>query len=440
MTLLHKKNSNNEFGDLDLESSLGNIFYVKNLLQSKLFKEINNYNLIKIKEGKYIIFNLAKYIPKLFESKFKQTQKINFFSEYNKDKKYYTLNINLSFNKTFNKNENRYIKTPEDVLDKIYNMKNTFSVPLNYKDIFINNIYFRIIYEKTEKTKKDYKSLRFVDHLFTFNSKSNLNEIYKNNNINNYRIEERNYIKGKNVILYDLIEPIKLDYSIIKNHKYKKENESIYNLFYIKTNYLSFFNSWCEALNKNNFNIKTYTDLKYFMKKYSINTNLLFFAFIHIKNEEILDIIKIHLLIKIIHFIFINEDICLKNTIKLNKILLYIKNILYPHELTFGSEKKEFNHFYSKLLFFAKIFFFKYKLIDDYMGLGLLNIKLEKYNINLINSHNKNIKKIIPGFDSPKEFIKQIILIARKKPFLFLSELEKKLNVIINPYIKFKSS
>ena len=95
--------------------------------------------MIIIKEGKYIIFNLAKYIPKLFESKFKQTQKINFFSEYNKDKKYYTLNINLSFNKTFNKNENRYIKTPEDVLDKIYNMKNIFSVPLNYKGIFIRN-------------------------------------------------------------------------------------------------------------------------------------------------------------------------------------------------------------------------------------------------------------------------------------------------------------
>ena len=95
--------------------------------------------------------------------------------------------------------------------------------------------------KKTEKTKKDYKSLRFVDFLFTFNSKSNINEINKNNNINNYRIEERNYIKGKNVILYDLIEPIKLDYSIIKNHKYKKENESIYNLFYIKTNFFYHF-------------------------------------------------------------------------------------------------------------------------------------------------------------------------------------------------------
>ncbi len=55
------------------------------------------------------------------------------------------------------------------------------------------------------------------------------------------------------------------------------------------------------------------------------------------------------------------------------------------------------------------------------MGLGLLNIKLEKYNINLIVYLNKNIKKIIPGFDSPKEYIKRIILIARKNPFLFLS-------------------
>ena len=36
MTLLNKKN-NNEFGDLDLESSLGIIFCVKNLLQSKLY-------------------------------------------------------------------------------------------------------------------------------------------------------------------------------------------------------------------------------------------------------------------------------------------------------------------------------------------------------------------------------------------------------------------
>ena len=441
MTLLQNKKYKN-FSYLDLESSFDNIFYIKDLLQSKLFKEINKYNLIKIKGGKYIIFNLAKFIPKLFEIKFKQTQKLNFYSEFNKEKKYYTLYLKRSSNKAYHKGENKYIKTPEDVLDKIYNMKNTFPIPLNYKDIFINNIYFRIIYEKTEKSNKDYKTKRFVDHLFFCNTKSNfnVNNNNKSSSVNNCKNDEKYYIKGKYVLLYDLIEPIKLDYSLVKNHQYKNENDSIYKLFYIKTNYLSFFNSWCEMLNKSNFNIKTYSDLKYFMKKYSINTNLLFFTLIYIKNEEILDIIKIHFLIKVIHQLFINEDITLKYKIKLNNIILYIKNILYPHELTFGNERKEFNNFYSKILFFTKIFFLKFKLIDDYMGLGLLNIKLDKFNNNNILNHNKNIKKIIPGFDSPKEFIKHIIFIARKKPFLFLCELEQKLNIIIDPYIKFKSS
>ena len=102
-------------------------------------------------------------------------------------------------------------------------------------------------------------------------------------------------------------------------------------------------------LNKNNYNIKTYSDLKYYMKKYSINTNLLFFSLIYIKNEEIVDIIKIHLLIKIMHKIFINENINLKHRIILS-IILYIKSILYPHELRLESERKEFCVFYSKII------------------------------------------------------------------------------------------
>lgn len=460
MSLSQNKNILNEFIDLDFESSLGNNFYINDLLQSKLFKEINNYNLIKIKGGKFIIFNLAKFIPKLFHIKFKYSQKLNFYSEFNKDKKYFTLYQNLSTNKNMFKSQYKYIKTPEDVMDKIYNMKNTFASPLNYKDVYFNNIYFRIIYEKTEKAKKDVKTKNFVDHLFTFNTKSNVDIIFnkfnsnnigsnsnnnsnnssKNNlsNMNNYS-EERNYITGKYVILYDLIEPIKLDYSIIKNHKWKNDSDSLYNIFYFKSNYFTFFNSWCAMLNKNNYNIKTYSDLKYYMKKYSINTNLLFFSLIYIKNEEIVDIIKIHLLIKIMHKIFINENINLKHRIILS-IILYIKSILYPHELRLESERKEFCVFYSKIIFFATVLFLKYKLIDDYMNLGLLNIKLEKNNTGKLNNHNKKMTQIIPGFDSPKEFIKQTILVARKKPFLFLSELETKLNIIINPYIKFKSS
>ena len=450
--LIHNKNYN-EINNKDLESSLGNDYYIEDLLQSQLFKEINNHNLIKFGDEKYIIFNLAKNIPKLFEIKFKKAQKLNFYSEINKNKKYFTLNYNHVLKKCLYKGKNKYIKTPLDVLDKIYNIRNSFASPLNYRDIYINNLYFRILYEETKKDKKDHKTKSFVDYLFTYNQQFNSNDIsydintnktnnnIKNNlsNINNYWNEERNYIKGRYVILYDLIEPIKLDYSLIKQNKCQNDSESIYNLFFLKSNYLTFFYSWCEMMNKNNFNIKTYYDLKYFMKKYSINTNLLFFSLIYIKNEDILDIIKIHLLIKVIYQVFVNEDINFNNRIKLN-IILYIKNILYPHELTFGNERKEFNIFYSKIIFYSTILFLKIKLIDDYMGLGLLNIKMDKHFPNNINSHNKKIKEIIPGFDSPKEFIKHIIFIARKKPFLFLTELEQKLNIIINPYIKFKSS
>ena len=455
MSLSQNKNILNEFIDLDFESSLGNNFYISDLLQSKFFKEINNYNLIKIKGGKYIIFNVAKFIPKLFPIKFKNSQKYNFYSEIGKDKKFFTLNQNQSINKRIYKSQCKYIKTPEDVLDKIYNMKNSFSSPLYCKDIIINNMHFRIIYEKKEKMKKDYKSKYFVDHLFALSLKTNINVINNNNNnnnnhsnnsskndlsnLNNNLNEEGEYIKGKYVILYDLLDPIKLDYSIIKNHKFKNDSDSLYNLFFLKSNYFTFFNSWCEMLNKNNFNIKTYYDLKYYMKKYSINTNLLFFTLIYIRNKDISDIIKIHLLIKIIYKIFNNENFNIKSKI-ISNIYLYIKCILYPHELSYGNQRKDFYNFYSKIVFFSTILFLKYKLIDDYMGLGLLNIKMDKNTTYNANNFNKKINQIIPGFESPKEFIKQVILVARKKPFLFLSELEKKLNIIINPYIKFKSS
>ena len=50
------------------------------------------------------------------------------------------------------------------------------------------------------------------------------------------------------------------------------------------------------------------------------------------------------------------------------------------------------------------------------------------------------ISKKISGFESPKDFLKHIIETARKKPFLFLTEMELKLKFIIEPFIKFKSS
>ena len=438
-------NKNNYSG---LENSLCENFYVKDLMKSKLFREINNYNVIKLKAGKFIIFNLSRCIPSLFDIKFKDSQKLNFYSEYNKEKKYFTLYRNYALNKSIHNNSHKYIQTAEDVLDKIYNMKNTYTTPLNSKEIILNNIYFKIIYEKCENIKKYYKTKSFVDHLFDMessefiidNPEKNLCQINNNDisNLNKIDNEEKNYIKGKYVILFDLIEPIKLDYSLIKNHKQKNENEQVNNLYFLKSNYFSHFYSWCEMLNENNFNIKSYLDLKYFMKKYSINTNLLFFSLIYIKNRDISDIIKIHLLIKLIYQIYVRKNTNLNNSI-LSDISLYIKNILYPHELSFGNETKNFHVFYSELVFYTKVFFLKLKLIDEYMGLGLFNLETQKSKNNQGNISNK-IKEIFPGFNSAKEFLKDIILIARKKPFCFLSELEIKLNIIIKPLIKFKAS
>ena len=438
------------YNSLNLENSLNDHFYVKDLAQSKLFKEINNYNLIKIKDGKYIIFNLSKYIPNLFEIKYKNANKYNFYSDLNKEKKYFTLYQNHFLNKSLHNYSHKYIKTPEDVLDRVYNMKNTISSKLNYKEVFITNIYFKIIYEKTEILKKDYKSKSFIDYLFSYDVSNPLIESSEKSNNKMHRYdyssqsrssnEEQHYIKGKYVILYDLIEPIKLDYSLIKNISSKNEYDKIYDVYFLKTNYFSFFISWCDMLNKNNFNIKSYLDLKYFMKKYSINTKLLFFSLIYITNENVLDIIKIHLLIKLIYQIFIKENQNqIIESILLDNIFLYIQSILYPHELSFGNETKKSHIYYTQLVLNISILFLNYKLIDEYIGLGLLNQKNEKCKANK-NNFTKQNKELIQFLKSPKEFLKHIIFIARKRPFLFLSEFEKKFNIIINPYIKFKSS
>ena len=123
------------------------------------------------------------------------------------------------------------------------------------------------------------------------------------------------------------------------------------------------------------------------MKKFGINQILLFFALFKINNEEITDLIKIHLLVKSFKFVCFYKDneIVLKQFMKdvkykdLNiyetlksKIFYYIKSILYPNEIL-PSYQKLFKSIYKHLLFFSNILFFKFKLIDDYLFLGILN-------------------------------------------------------------------
>ena len=432
-------NRNNDYSIYDLE----NKYYIKDLLSSKLFSELNLYHFIRIK-NKFLIFNLSEFIPKLFEIKLNSDLKINYLSVINNKRVYYNskTKCNLNLKNMSNNLKINCFSNPREILKNIYNIYPSIS-NLKTKDVVINNIYFRIIYEAQCIKDDNYKNKQFVDYLF------------------NYYNNSGNSIVEPYVILYDLTEPIKLKYSLIKqfnyNNNYKNNigiNSVLNKLYYLNTNYVSFFTAWCEMLNKNTYNIKNYSDLKENMNKYGISSQLKFFSLVNINNPDILDIIKISLLIKAINFIFNkkeNDDIISKlsniksnnnnndmnklSEIRKTKILYIIKSILYPNEIIDQSKKFLIN-LYEELVFYVNVIFLKLKLIDGYLSLGLLNINK---NSNL-NMNINTISEKLSGFESPKAFLKHIIKIARNKPFLFITEMEYKLKFIIDPFIKFKSS
>ena len=453
-------NKNNEY----LINSMGKDFYINDLLISKLFYNLNDSHFIKIKKDKYIIFNLYKLIPDLFSINFDFIKKLNFFSKIKNKPIFYSLNYDIINKINIHQKLSKY-KNPKDTLENLYYMNHFSSI--KSKDIIINNIYFRILYEKDLQNLDDLKnnipfSNNFVDNLFNYN--------YENRNIS-----IKTKIKEPYTIIYDLIEPIKIKYSLIKSNKnyvfskeeninkvnrynidntnieQEKPNKISKNIFYIESNYLSFFMSWCKSLSQNSFNIKTYSDLKQCMKKYGINSIMRFFSLVIIDNPEITDIIKISLLIKGIKFAFnkeINNNNLNYNEEGLKYILIkYIKSILYPNEIL-PKEQTHFDNIFKELVFYSNLLFLKLKLIDYYLNLELLSLNdIKDQNICVNISFNvlkeekiKEISKKLSGFNSPDDFLIHIISIARKKPFLFLSELEQKLNFIINPYIKFKSS
>lgn len=429
---------------------LENKYYIKDLTYSKLFSQLNIFHFIRINTNKFLVFNFSEFIPKLFEVKNSNEIKINYLSVINDKRVYYNtklkLNNNIKIKESIKSNSIKisYFSNPKDVLKNIYNI-NPYVSNLRAKDIIISNIYFRIIYAAQSIKEDNYKNKQFVDYLF------NYNDNIKNNNSEIYIVEPY-------VIIYDLVDSFKLKYSLIKQfyvdenkNKYNKAN-ALNNLYYLSTDYISYFNSWCEMMNKNSYNIKNYSDLKENMKKYGICSQLKFFALVNINNNEILDIIKVSLLVKAIKFIFNKKDNDMilnklsnitinSNNSDINKLLEYrktkilyiIKCILYPNEII-NQIKQFYNNLYEELVFYVNVIFLKLKLIDGYLSLGLLNIsKNNNMNINLIS-------KEICGFESPKDFLKHIIKIARDKPFLFLSEMEQKLHFIIDPFVKFKSS
>jgi len=465
-----EENNININNDKNLINTMGKQYYVNDLIISKLFYNLNDMHFLKIKNDKYIILNLYKLIPDLFQINFDFIKKYNFYSKIKNKRIFYSLNYDMKNKINIHQKLSKY-KNPKETLESLYYMNNSSSIKA--KDIIIDNVYFRILYQKEIQNLDNIGnnsafSKNFVDNLFNYNC-------------TNKNVSIKSIIKEPYTIIYDLVEPIKIKYSLIKSNKNfvynEKQNEDMKNfdnennvndinnnllnekekdnkfskrLFYIESNYLSFFMSWCKSLSQNAFNIKSYSDLKKYMKKYGINSILRFFSLAIIDNDEITDIIKISLLVKAIKFSFNKEK---NNSLKYNeesikiKLFKYIKSILYPSELL-PKEQVFFDSIFRELVFYSNFLFLKLKLIDYYLNLELLslgdikdqNIKVDVSYSSLKDEKMKMISEKLDGLNSPENFLIHIISIARKKPFLFLSELEQKLNFIINPFIKFKSS
>ena len=430
-------------------NSLETFYDINDLLCSKLFTNLNIFHFLKFQQEKFLIFNLAEFIPKLFETKINSVIKLNFFYVKNNIRQYYSTEYDCQSNKKIKKEIGKIKNNkmnPFDIINNIYKTNTNINSTLKKKDIILCGVQFRILYEDQNINNKNYKTKDFVDYLF--NKENNSNNTNKNN-FNNNKYES--YVNEPYIILYDLIEPIKLKYSLIKNKINYKNGDNNNVSYHCKNNYISYFMNWCKMINDNNLNIKNYSNLKKYMTQYGIDTNLKFFILFIIKNQDIKDIIKISLLVKGIKFIInkkeseniieklqnnnnysfntfnsiINNSSSSSNDtfkkIHITTILYAIQSILYPNEVL-TSSKNYIEHFYQNLILYINILLIKFKLIDNYLSLGLLN-------------NNNNTEK-----ENPKNFAKEIIKIARKKPFLFIKEMEKKLNFIVNPYISFKSS
>ena len=437
------KNYNNENNSTKSFINLMEKYYdIKDLNCSKLFSNLNKYHFLKFQKEKYLIFNVSEFIPNLFELKIGSFIKINIFSILNNKREFYSIKYNLQIKKINEKeknDDNNSKLTLMNIINNIYKMD--INLSFKKKDIILCGIHFRIIYEAQHINNKNYKNKDFVDYLFNYDINSS--------NKNNFNNKYETYVVEPYVILYDLIESVKLQYSLIKHNINIKNNEKD-NLFFFNSNYFSFFLSWCKMINNYNLNIKSYSNLKQYMKQYGIYSNLKYFALFYMNNQDIIDIIKISILVKAIKFILNkkdNEKIIekIKNeknnllnnsfnnnaykNIKITRIFYAIKSILYPNEiLTTGKNFMEY--FYQNLVFYMNVIFIKFRLIDDYLFLGILN-----------SNDNKNEKFLnFEEYTNPKIFLKNIIKTARKKPFLFIKELESKLNFIVNPFILFKSS
>ena len=414
---------------------------------SKILSKITENNLIKIVDDlddtsninyekyKYMLINIHSLLPNLFKDS-EINSKLNM--SYIKYKNNYNYpRIYDLIKSDFKDNE---INTLNDLLDEPMNEFN-----LNVYQNSFEGINYRIIYQNNHDIKNGKVTNYFVKFPFIQNrelSNKIVNQFLKKKNINflmhKFQQNHKQEITDNNLILYKINLQPKMKYTLIT-----KENDNLTkDIFHLFLDYLS------NNINSFKTEMRNVDNLLNFCEKNGLNLIFLPFLLAKIKNENIVNLIKIYLFSKIIKDFFTyyqGQNFLLKlsiyeaskdkdilnstdssirdnNMIELERTLLVniIKFFLLPNEFT--------NTIFCEKQNFVTTFM---ENIPFYVFLHSLKIKKFEKILNISTFYSRL---------SVKEIIKQYALICRNNPFLFIDTLEKLINFRMNPYLKYRAS
>jgi hypothetical protein len=131
-------------------NSMETFYDINDLLCSKLFTNLNIFHFLKFQQEKFLIFNLAEFIPKLFETKINSYIKLNFFYVNNNIRQYYSTEYNYQSNKNIEKETGKMKNNkmnPFDIINNLYKTNANIISTLKKKDIILCGVQFRILYE-----------------------------------------------------------------------------------------------------------------------------------------------------------------------------------------------------------------------------------------------------------------------------------------------------
>ena len=425
-----------KYSKVDLENSkiLGKITE-NNLI--KIIDDLDDTSNINYEKYKFMLTNIYTLLPNLFkETELAENNSINlnyikYKNNYNYPRLYELIESDFKDNE---------INTLNNLLEEQINENN-----INIYQNTFNGINYRIIYQNNHDIKNEKVTNYFVKFPFIQNrelSNKIINQYLKNKNINflmhKFQQNHKQEISDNNVILYKINLQQKMKYTLIT-----KDNDNLT---------IENFHALLDNLSNNIASFKTemrnVDNLLNFCEKNGLNLIFLPFLASKIKNENIVNLIKIYLFSKIIKEFFTyyqGQNFLLKlsiyeaskdkdilnstdssirdnNMIELERALLVniIKFFLLPNEFTntVFCEKQNFvSTFMENLPFFVFLHFLKIKKFEKILYLSTFYSKL-----------------------SIKELIKQYALICRNNPFLFIDTLEKLINFRMNPYLKYRAS